>query len=997
MRPRELARLALVCLCAGACVLAGARALQDAGLSRESVPGERALAARLAELDEDVRLTWFASPPSRWEGAYRHLEPALRELFATLERQGRGRVRCLRVDPESDPALAAHAAALGLAPFRARSVERDGWRETTLWSSLRITLGARGAAAIEGLSPEKLPWLCELLRADVEGLLAPRKPRVLLESPLALPGLERELALRADPVRGEFDARATLVTRPDLLLWIAPDAPDARHLAQIQELLERGTSVVIAGAGARTAPLLAGFGLLPGTQALRETPDPARPDAAAADDLVRSIGEDQDFRSMRGQPNGTLVFRDPQPLVPDPARLSELALDFHVLASSSERTRPGHATLAALLEPHDPWRGRLVLFAASTPFEDPWLGQDNYAHRALVDVLLSTLASSERLAFARVAAARPPPLVELSAIERTRARILVVGTLPLLLLAAWILARRRAASPVPGRARQVARSAALVLAGLALAGLLRAALPARAALDLTREGANRLPAELLELVEAAGSREQPIQATLLVSQDEALPSEYRPELRRLRELLDELAARSGALQPALERLDLRDPAARARLHELGLAPLRVSSARDESTLVREVAAQLVLTSRDRREVLAFPELTAFADLPFRLGFACQRLASGRGVHVAAACDRPRLSPAESQLDYQAHRLFAPGGSDVYSRARALLALYDFEVEPLVAETPLPAREPDLLVWLQPRRDSAPMLAELEHVLQSGGRALVAAQPFVVRSRERREGAHEPAWWPEPQYCDLERGFLAECGLQLDDALLFDAQCSPAELESRSVRGGGGTRLERTQGANPLFLRVAGAGLAPDEAAVRALGELQLPFAARIVLDRARLAARGLAARTLLSSSPRTWSLDWKGGDLPAEALASGEHAWLGAQELALRVRGRFGAAAAASEGELVLVGCSQMFQDGWIERAGCENGRFLVQSAATLTLPPRVAGLLARRNVTSGLPWIEPERRARLRAATLLAAPLLLGAAALAWQLARRRRRGGAR
>src|SRR6185503_20711686 len=97
-------------------------------------PGAQALGRRLAGLGEDVRATWFASAPERWEGEYRHLEPALRELFGAL---GSGS----RVDPASDPALAAHAAALGLAPFRARTLERDGWRETTLWSTLRVVVG----------------------------------------------------------------------------------------------------------------------------------------------------------------------------------------------------------------------------------------------------------------------------------------------------------------------------------------------------------------------------------------------------------------------------------------------------------------------------------------------------------------------------------------------------------------------------------------------------------------------------------------------------------------------------------------------------------------------------------------------------------------------------------------------------------------------------------------------------------------------------------------
>jgi hypothetical protein len=157
-----------------------------------------------------------------------------------------------------------------------------------------------------------------------------------------------------------------------------------------------------------------------------------------------------------------------------------------------------------------------------------------------------------------------------------------------------------------------------------------------------------------------------------------------------------------------------------------------------------------------------------------------------------------------------------------------------------------------------------------------------------------------------------------------------------------------------------------------------LGELVLPFGNRIRL------APGSAARTLVSSSARCWSLDWKGGDLPQTSFRPDGQALLGPQPLAV------------GTDSFTLIGCSTMFQDDWIEREGCENERFLVQCAAQLTLPARVCGLLGRRIVAPALPWVAPERRARLRAETIAAAPLLLLVLAGGWTIARRRKAGGA-
>jgi hypothetical protein len=332
------------------------------------------------------------------------------------------------------------------------------------------------------------------------------------------------------------------------------------------------------------------------------------------------------------------------------------------------------------------------------------------------------------------------------------------------------------------------------------------------------------------------------------------------------------------------------------------------------------------------------------------------------VRIAAACDRPRLSPAESRLAYEAHSLFAPVGGDVYGRARAVLAGHDFELEPISSEKPEAAAPADLFLWLQPRRDVEPLRAELERTLARGAKALVAAQHFVVRPRARAERGSEPAWWPQAQLCDLERGWPASAGVELVPEVFFDELCASAELDETIDREAGGRRLARTSGANPLLVRAASP-----------LGELVLPFANRIRL------APGVPVRALVASSPRCWALDWKGGDLPEASLRAEGQALLGPQPLAIEAQG------------FTLIGCSTMFQDDWIERPGCENARFLVHCAARLTLPERVARLLERRAVQPVLPWVPPERRATLRAWTIAGAPLALLLLACGWTLARRK------
>ena len=57
------------------------------------------------------------------------------------------------------------------------------------------------------------------------------------------------------------------------------------------------------------------------------------------------------------------------------------------------------------------------------------------------------------------------------------------------------------------------------------------------------------------------------------------------------------------------------------------------------------------------------------------------------MRVAVISDLPRLSPAEALEDYQKKGLIAPGGTDVYSDLKALLADYLYDVHYINPRTP----------------------------------------------------------------------------------------------------------------------------------------------------------------------------------------------------------------------------------------------------------------------------------------------------------------------
>ncbi len=1019
-----------------------------------------ALRERQARLDSELLLSWYGTSKDRMPSQLRDLEDGVMRCLRGIEAAGGGRVRVQRIDPESDPVLAAYCASFGIGPFRARRVERDSYTEESVWSSVRVAYGAHGASTIARVSEGELPHLQELIAAHLDELSAPRRPRIALSAPRGYGALRRALAARGELREIDLDADlgsgTELLGDADVCFWIDPKNADAIHLAALEHFLTEGKSLVIAGSrhaaqfesagggpavrftrtGSPMDALGAHFGLrtLEGL-ALDARSDEARSDAGETAPgretptfLVRAIAPNQDFRTMSSQPNGSLWFAAPTIFEPDAQRLAEMDLGCTVLATSSESTwtRPdtdapltiaelqpklgqtnflGARPLLAILRPVDPWRGSLVFAAASTPFQDEFFLREAAAHEPLVDILVSTLASSDRRAAQRVAIAMPARLHELSPGDRAFWRALVVFGLPLLVTAGWIVARfagRRVRTSHP-MARAIGVPA---LVAILLVCVLARLMPAQASFDWTRGREHEL-APATEHVLSRADSGGPITIEFVFSAPSRLPPELRPRVRDARELVLRMQRASTGLVALWLEPEVGNSADEARFAARGITPARATSRADETTIVRRIFGAIAISRGSSREIVTLVDADAFDELEFKLAAAIERLATGRRARVAFASDVPRPSPAESLTRYQRKGLFAPGEGDVYSEARDWLASHGFDVVYVDPRDPKLPADMDLLVWLQPRREVAPLLREVANYLARGGKVLLAAQHYHVRSRQKQDRSLELSLWPEPQFPDLDRLYFANLGIRFLREVLFDRTSSTADVATEVERDTGAHATRREGATSPLLIRALAAGFDPESPITRGLGDQLFLFGNRIAWDPATLASRGLRAEALVSSSERTWALEWTGGDLPAEVLEGPpDQRYLGRQTLAARFEGRFppadsdpelgasgatGAADSSGErpGELVWIGCSEMFKNGRLHLADFDHAELLLRSASHLALGDELTSIVAREARQRGFDPVAARGRTLWRTIVLAGAPVLLvltGALFVAWR-----------
>ena len=935
--------------------IAGRQRTARVELQRQALTAvSEATRARLARLHDSVLLTLFVSPRDEMPSELRRLEQDARDVLSALKDAGGGKVEYQIVDPTADDALQRFASRRKVAPVRVRSVERDGWSEKTVWASLGITAGARPPVVYNGLRPEQLPWLQELLVAQLDQLEAPRRPRVVLAARAAPEGerfedVAAEIAARAALVRVDLDAGAPMPPDADVLLWLQPGPVDAARLRELELFLQSGRSVIVAGSGrlgpfasglaggitsTRARPsgsglrtLLSGFGLLPRDGLVGDTMCAALKQGEqdlAAHWLLRCIAPQQDFHTWKGQPNGHLYFECPTPFELDGERLRARGWSAEVLgyasdnawlqpddgatdllSLSAEAGEPApRVPLMVALHPNDPWQGQLVAIASTTPFQDGWFHAEGNAHPRLLKVLLDNLLTDERLLAAQILARQAAPLPELPAADRALWRALCVGLLPLLLLAVGLTrgafrtaekpARAVAAAARPFRAATALRLLAGVLLVAALVGVARgAALRA----DLTADCIHELSPRAAELAAAATGREA-VRAELWFSPDERLPPALRAVPARIAGQLAELSRAGAQIETVVRHPEDLPPAEQAALAAQGIEPVEIATRDEEVTTLRRVHAALRLsTQQGRSTVLSFGGAADLDTLPFRLAFALWRLQTGREVRVGFAGDAPRLTAAEAFELYQQQGLFAPSGSDVYALAAESLAAADFRIERVNPRDPHLDRSLDAVVWLQPRRSIEKMLEQTALYLHGGGRVLLGAQHFVLQPRQFPGRDYLTVWWPAPQSPDVERMYFPGLGLNLVREVLFDELKTTAPLETLVYAG---TRRDarRQESALPFLLRVSAANFA-DSPVTRGLSDLAFLAPAYFRVDEPLLAAAGLTATPLFTCSERSWSFLWTAGYLDPVLLEGPQQPegepprWLGKVPLGLDVTGVF--------------------------------------------------------------------------------------------------------
>ena len=883
---------------------------------------------KLRATDEPVLVEWYRTAPAELDGVRRAAAQDVEAFLLALQAEG---VRVRSIEPATNPAEQQRAAALGLSAVRTRTLESDGWREQELWSALRLAVGARGATVLPYLDAQRTQHLPELLEAQFDNLLSPRRARVGLSAPPGHRQLRALLEASAEVVEVDFDAEPLPQQPLDMLVVVAPTQASPEHVAALELLQQRGTDLALFLAADSTGI----------AQALQVELGPT---FGSPQQLVRSLPQDQDFRTLVAAPNGPLVFAQARSVHAATESLEALERDAQLLASASTRE-----PLLVQLSARDPWRGRVWVCGDASVVHDRWIALESTANENLIKVLLATSSSPERLATR--AAARLQGAVHVSPQAQTLWWLVVLA--PVVLLGIWYASRSLRAARI-GSVPSTGVRVVLAL-GLALAlGAVTQVLPSTA---------SQLPAQLVEVVRRlpAGVRVE------LASDDSAaLPPDVRAAWPRAAELVE-------ALRP--QGVDVHLTSAEQSTHALGW---QQRSTRDGAgTRVWRFRCAVTVTGPHDRVTLPLSDTLDMERLAFRLALALARCGGLVNATVGTVSAPVRLTPAEARRLYEARGRFAPGGSDRYSAAREVLQRHGFEVRTLREEAP-DLSGVQLLVVLQPRRDSQPALQAAQQHLQAGLPVLLCAQELQVVPRAREESGLQQALWPRPLYADVDAAWLRAWGLTLDPAILVDQQHGTLEVDAWTERGDeiSGSRAVL---ASPIVPALTARWT--EEAPARRLDALS-PNAWRVATQ--PLQAAGLTARAVLTTSPAAHSIAWRGGDLASTDLTPSPRD--AAATVAWYIENT---AASVPATRLLVCGASAPFQDEHLWSGADDSSLLWLEWVTRLTLGDEWVPLLHDTSIAR-IGSTEPHSRFLWRIA-VIALPVLLALTGI-WWLRRRRK-----
>jgi len=309
--------------------------------------------------------------------------------------------------------------------------------------------------------------------------------------------------------------------------------------------------------------------------------------------------------------------------------------------------------------------------------------------------------------------------------------------------------------------------------------------------------------------------------------------------------------------------------------------------------------------------------------------------------VAIYASRQSIDPQMMQMYLQMGQQ-PPKPQEVFQASLQMLQgeSYDVRSVEITEKSPIP-EDATTLVLLAPKNLEERQLYEINRFVQKGGRLIVATQRYEYNYAPGRQGGFNISSQAVTSGIDP---LLSKWGITVSDRLLMDE--NNEVLSIPSTRNVGGLRLQVSEPVQAAMqIKVTSDQLSDDISIANGVGDMLYLWGSRLELDNDLLAASGVEAKPVFTSSSSVWELDASPGPLPPSAFVPDPDSDLSRVPLAVLLNGTIPNAYAEGdipawsttpdsartvtpvesfepvESSVFVVGCSKMFEDSLLR--GC--------------------------------------------------------------------------
>ncbi len=424
--------------------------------------------------------------------------------------------------------------------------------------------------------------------------------------------------------------------------------------------------------------------------------------------------------------------------------------------------------------------------------------------------------------------------------------------------------------------------------------------------------------------------------------------------------------------------DGEDDVIERRLLDKGVEPFTVPTMRRDQVANTLVYCSFGIAYKDKQEEI-IPQIRPqdLDTLEYRLVSTIHKLARDTKPVVAIMAARDTIdAPTKKRQSHahdehgqhdssQSHGQAAPDTYEPYEVLEQVLAYEGYEVKHvgMTLESPLPEVY-DTLVVVNPRVLTDRQRWEINRALVSGKSVILAVQMY-------QWDYLSVSGQPRLNIRDENPGvnvLLETYGLAVDADILMDVNSGPLTMQM----GDSGARAFDS----PMHMLINNDSMAQDVSITGRLAPIFYLWGTALKLDAGVLAAHGLDARVLISTSERAWKASTKNklttdifqnpntneGPYPLMALVRGQFpdAYAGKRRpvwsfLAAAAETDEAAALVPAPGQLIVLGCAQLFREEFFQ-AG--NVDLFVNSVGAVTLGDDLVHVRGRKPIDRlvGLP-----------------------------------------